>query len=485
MCIYIVSLFWVQSVQLTVGKRSRLPHGTSRYVRTDPVNSIVYLNFETCASFGFMADEVHALEFFGATNALSGSKDGTICIWRCHDWLCLHSVRGEHKGVVNDIAVHNSGRLALSVSGDRSLILWDLTKGRPAYKTKFSQVPKKVIWSPNCEIFVVQFDKSIQVLAADSGKAIKSLYVSSKIRDSVFLSDRMLVLGCEDCSFRVCDLEVGNISRVLRTGHKKRIRNIGLIDDPPPQSTEQAKTHKPVFEYDAVSSALGKKREMEGIGIGSADRYIVSVDSDGIVALWDALGFLREDEASASMNIKDLKENAVDQTVTTDEFGNAQVSEPTAEDVQPICTLLSAADSRVTALATSLIIPQHIESKKQAAKEASTSSKKRKAAKEKQTAPATNGKQSSAQSKKQKTSHASENSPAVSKKGKKSKEADKKNEKPQQEKPSSRGVAKDGVVSFVDSRQLSKLRQGQKRKQQKRPKKVFTSYRTKQLQAKT
>eukprot|EP01138_Halocafeteria_seosinensis_P014706 gb/GECG01015012.1/.p1 GENE.gb/GECG01015012.1/~~gb/GECG01015012.1/.p1 ORF type:complete len:480 (+),score=51.43 gb/GECG01015012.1/:1-1440(+) len=430
-------------------------------------------------------DEVHALEFFGATNALSGSKDGTICIWRCHDWLCLHTVRGEHKGVVNDIAVHNSGRLALSVSGDRSLILWDLTKGRPAYKTKLSQIPKRVIWSPHCEIFVVQFDKSVQVYAADTGKAVKSLCVSSKIRDSVFLSDRMLVLGCEDCAFRVCDLELGSILRVVKTGHRKRIRNIGLIDNPPPQNTEQTKTYRPVFDYDAVSSALGKKRELEGIGIGNADRYIVSVDSDGIVALWDALHFLREDENSAIMNLKKLKEHPVEQAVTTDEFGNALVVEPTAEGLQPICTLLSAADSRVTALATSLIIPQHIESKKQAAKEASNAAKKRKAAKEEEPTPVVNGKKSTKQSKKQKTAPMANNSAKAATPKANSKEAEKGNEKPQHEKPSSRGVAKDGVVSFVDSRQLSKLRQGQKRKQKKRPKKVFASYRSKQLQGKT
>lgn len=423
-------------------------------------------------------DEIHTLEFFGATNALSGSKDGTICIWRCHDWLCLHTVKGEHKAVVNDIAVHNSGRLALSVAGDRTLILWDLTKGKPAYKTKLSNMPKRVYWSPHCNLFVVQFDSQVQVYSADTGNSVKSIHFSSKIRDVLFLTERIIVAGCEDSCFRICDLQDRTVLRVLKTGHTKRIRSIGLIDNPPQQEGQQKKIRKASFVFDGVTLALAKKREMEGVAIGDADGYIVSADSNGVVALWDINQMVTEAEFSSQLDMETLKQDNEEQEISTDEFGNPYVEEPEPEDVTPVCTLLAAADSRVTALATSHIIPQHIESKKEAAKEAMNAAKKRKATK-----PAPS-KQTTGKKQKVSAEVADKKRKDTKKKGKGTPGKKQDDSSSAQKNPQKNGVVKDGVVSFVDSRQLSKLREGQKRKQKRRPRQVFQSNRVKKLKMK-
>jgi protein MAK11 len=39
---------------------------------------------------------VTALSFYRSSHLLSASQDGTVCIWRASDWLCLH-VLGGHK----------------------------------------------------------------------------------------------------------------------------------------------------------------------------------------------------------------------------------------------------------------------------------------------------------------------------------------------------------------------------------------------------
>ena len=41
-------------------------------------------------------DAVTAIQFFGASNMLSGSRDGTLTIWRTSDWTNLEVLRG-HK----------------------------------------------------------------------------------------------------------------------------------------------------------------------------------------------------------------------------------------------------------------------------------------------------------------------------------------------------------------------------------------------------
>lgn len=50
---------------------------------------------------------------------------------------------------VNSIALHPSGRLALSVSQDSSLRLWNLVKGKSAHESTLKQPAEQVAFSPD------------------------------------------------------------------------------------------------------------------------------------------------------------------------------------------------------------------------------------------------------------------------------------------------------------------------------------------------
>lgn len=41
-----------------------------------------------------------------------------------------------HRGGVIDFSVHPSGKVALSVGKDKSMKMWDLVKGKSAFKTR-------------------------------------------------------------------------------------------------------------------------------------------------------------------------------------------------------------------------------------------------------------------------------------------------------------------------------------------------------------
>jgi WD40 repeat protein len=58
-----------------------------------------------------------------------------MCIWRVHDWQCLH-VLGGHKASVTDFSIHPSGKLALSISSDLTMRLWNLVQGRYVFIRK-------------------------------------------------------------------------------------------------------------------------------------------------------------------------------------------------------------------------------------------------------------------------------------------------------------------------------------------------------------
>ena len=75
------------------------------------------------------------LTFSSRSHLVSASEDGTLCIFRARDWAVLRSLKG-HKGRVNSVSVHPSGKVALSVGKDRTLYMWDLMRGRRAASLK-------------------------------------------------------------------------------------------------------------------------------------------------------------------------------------------------------------------------------------------------------------------------------------------------------------------------------------------------------------
>lgn len=76
--------------------------------------------------------------FPSRSHLLSASEDGTLCLFRARDWAVLKALRG-HKGRVNAVDVHPSGKVALSVGKDKALRMWDLMRGKGVASTKLGK----------------------------------------------------------------------------------------------------------------------------------------------------------------------------------------------------------------------------------------------------------------------------------------------------------------------------------------------------------
>ena len=81
------------------------------------------------------AGSITHLSFPSRSHLLSASEDGTLCLFHARDWTILRTLKG-HKGRVNCVAVHPSGKVALSVGKDRTLRMWDLMRGKASASTK-------------------------------------------------------------------------------------------------------------------------------------------------------------------------------------------------------------------------------------------------------------------------------------------------------------------------------------------------------------
>ena len=86
-------------------------------------------------SEGVFLGSITDLTFPSRSHLISAAEDGTLCVFRARDWAVLRSLKG-HKGRVNSVSVHPSGKVALSVGKDRTLYMWDLMRGRRAASMK-------------------------------------------------------------------------------------------------------------------------------------------------------------------------------------------------------------------------------------------------------------------------------------------------------------------------------------------------------------
>jgi protein MAK11 len=177
---------------------------------------------------------VTALEFFGRAHLLSGSDDGTLRIWRVSDWACIH-VLGGHKAGVTSIAIHPTGRLALSTSSDKTVRLWNLMEGRIAYISKLSALPtpEKVRFSRKGDHYALLFRNRVLAYDVATGDVVAELeHERTRLQDFAFVGGNRIVTSADDGMLRLWSIaDEGTLLFETGCGMKDRIRAISLVQD--------------------------------------------------------------------------------------------------------------------------------------------------------------------------------------------------------------------------------------------------------------
>ncbi|VDC02899.1 unnamed protein product [Peniophora sp. CBMAI 1063] len=141
------------------------------------------------------------LLFPSRSHLLSASEDGTLALFRARDWAVLRTLKG-HTGRINSVAVHPSGKLALSVGRDRTLRMWDLMRGKGSASTKLGVEGELVRWSAEGDMLVVQYQRTVDVYKTDLSK-VHTITHPSRIQDVKFVSrpdgaGQVLLVAAED-----------------------------------------------------------------------------------------------------------------------------------------------------------------------------------------------------------------------------------------------------------------------------------------------
>jgi WD40 repeat protein len=210
---------------------------------------------------------IPCLEFFtpapgmAATHLFSGSADGSISIWKVGGgWEHLKTMKG-HKLGVNSISIHKTGRLALSVSRDSHLRMWNLAKGRCSYTAKLEVEGDDVQFSPSGEAYALTCGSKVTVHeSSGEGSILGTLVHTRRVLCSAFGSPTaegncVLLTGVEDGSVKVWDLRTAACVHSMERMHESRVRGLVVV---------------------------------KGGSEGGMPEVFATASSDGVVKMWDS-----------------------------------------------------------------------------------------------------------------------------------------------------------------------------------------------------
>lgn len=165
---------------------------------------------------------VTCLEFYKHTHLLSGSDDGTVCVWNARTWNCDKTLVA-HKGGVTVLSVHPSGKLALTAGKDRALKTWNLIKGRTAYVTNIKGVPDAVRWAPDGEHYAVAVNNSVHVYQVKTAGVSYTVDFKKRVNFITFTKASELVIGGEAPEVEMHSFVDRKLSTKF-TAHEKRVK---------------------------------------------------------------------------------------------------------------------------------------------------------------------------------------------------------------------------------------------------------------------
>ena len=240
-------------------------------------HTICTYNLQTLRSQGTLLQQgggssVCCLTFHHDSHLLSGSGDGEMCIWRTSDWECLMRMKG-HRGAVHAVAIHPSGRAALSVAADANMMLWNLTTGKNNYTSPLPEAARLVAWSPDGESYAHESPAAIMVYGLRTGALTQTLrHEGSPALAIGFLTPQLLISGGESGSLRVWCIRSGQCTRE-HDAHARRVKALAMLHPK------------------ASSGCLASQR-------------FASASSDGTMTMWELEGAAETAEVSGGVTLQ-------------------------------------------------------------------------------------------------------------------------------------------------------------------------------------
>ena len=172
---------------------------------------------------------INAMKFYDKKHLITCAEDGKVCIIRTGNWNVEKTLLKHSQGVI-DVAVHPSGKMALTIGKDKKLITWNLIKGRSAFVTNIYEIADFVKWSPDGKRYLVGFYKHVDVYSVDTAAIEFSVKLFGRSNDVVFLDNETFALAGDMSQIEIHSLVKQEMVHKFEA-HEKRVRCMSLIDD--------------------------------------------------------------------------------------------------------------------------------------------------------------------------------------------------------------------------------------------------------------
>ncbi|KAL9239342.1 hypothetical protein vseg_013676 [Gypsophila vaccaria] len=203
-----------------------------------------------------------SLSLFGPTNLLAGASSGDLHIFDIDPFVLLKSVK-VHKKTVNDIAVHPSGRVALTVARDLRLCMVNLVRGKRSYSSRLQNEADVVEYfggGGGGDKFFMCCGDRVSVHSSEDAKVIGEFENAKRILCAAPSQNGLIFTGGEDRGITAWDSVAGKVAYQIEDAHKTRVKGIVVLS------------------------------RDENCGDVESPFLVASASSDGVIRVWDIRG---------------------------------------------------------------------------------------------------------------------------------------------------------------------------------------------------
>lgn len=154
-------------------------------------DSVKLYDLSTCSELGSVllhdSASVTSLKFFTPAsqssfprNLIAGADDGSVCIFDVDPFVNLYIAK-VHKKSINDVAVHPSGKIALTVARDSCLAMVNLVRARRSFCCKLEKEVSIVEYSVDGGKFFMVSEEKVTVHEAEDAKIVGEFECSKRI----------------------------------------------------------------------------------------------------------------------------------------------------------------------------------------------------------------------------------------------------------------------------------------------------------------
>eukprot|EP01059_Diplonema_ambulator_P009558 TRINITY_DN19479_c0_g1_i1.p1 TRINITY_DN19479_c0_g1~~TRINITY_DN19479_c0_g1_i1.p1 ORF type:complete len:392 (+),score=98.90 TRINITY_DN19479_c0_g1_i1:55-1176(+) len=164
------------------------------------------------------------------SNLLVSSSTGVLQILRTSDWMTIWKEQA-HKKRINDLSLHSSGSLGITVGDDGFMKLWDFTNCKLVLQIKLKKSPNLVNFTPSGDLYVLCFDTYLEVFNL-KGNKVTECKLPTEAHCATFISDTSLLLGLEDGTLQLYNVTESECKLVWKKeAHTARIRALSFATD--------------------------------------------------------------------------------------------------------------------------------------------------------------------------------------------------------------------------------------------------------------